>query len=366
MAKEAIKDDAQETPEVENTQATVGDNEAEKSEVKQSVITKRQEALDNVEAQFYGDLLNKDAITHPREHEEFNSRIGFEDEEEEAELADPTPAPVPEKYYRNANGDWVTKIKVNGEEQEMSLEKVLAIAQKHESADRRLQEASQKQKALNEMAHELQLKEARLRQQRQQPLPSNNQDVKSDEAYAKDVQEALERMYDGEISEAADRLNKIMSERGKSQQMIAPTIDEQYLIDRAAEQAFQRTQQVSNQRMFESSIASGKKWMAETYPQFMKDPELYDMVNAKTATIMQENPNLSPDQIIKQAANRIAELTGNKAVTRESEKTKLRTTIKQQSSLAYKVPEKKEPDNTPLGVINEMKSQRMRIRNSPG
>ena len=360
MTQEAIENEV-----VQDVSATVEEQaEAIETEVKQPLLTPREEKLA---------ALNK-------KHDESHTRHfdpDYDPEAEDAEQADevepepvvaateevkPEPAKVESPVRQNEKGEWVMKLKVNGVEVERSLDQITATAQKHESADVRLQQATQRQRELDEYQKVLDNEYQRLTQQ-QNTQPSKQDAGPNAQEAAKKL---MEQIYDGNTDEATQLLVGLL-EQGRQQQ---PTLDTAELTRQATQQAIQEMERRSAERDYNSSLQRGVNWLNETHSDLVSDRDMLKFIDLKTEEIEKANPTLAPEEVIKKAAEEVAKRFGKtKTDPVESIRTQNKATIvpqpKRQANSRHSVPKKPEVDNSPASVVERMKQQRQSVANRP-
>jgi hypothetical protein len=214
---------------------------------------------------------------------------------DDAETAEPAgtaeaaqPADEAPPVYRK-DGKWVTRRKVNGVEEEVDYNHVLASHQKNVAADRRLEEASRREKDLAE-------RERRIAEQEARRAAIDDDD---DEApSARDAQHThkdlsrryTQALYEGEEDEAAEILDQIL---GMGRQAPSQAVD----VETMATQVEQRL----SQKAWEKEVVGAKNRFQSKFSDIAADPELWNMTDRYTAEIMQVEPGLSPYEIMERA-----------------------------------------------------------------
>jgi len=198
------------------------------------------------------------------------------------------------------------KLKVNGQEREMTMEQVIAIAQKSEAADLRLQEASRR-------IQEAELREAQLREFEAKAKNSqpSAQDVGNMKQKAREYHDAL---LDGDDERADELLIQIQNAGRQS-----PTLDESQLVDNIYRTIEQKNAEAKRQ----AELREAQSFFNSEFADIAKDKILYDVADKFTVEIMQENPNLSPKDVVTEAGKRTREWYGMKETnTRTARKQK--------------------------------------------
>lgn len=216
---------------------------------------------------------------------------------EERREAPPAP-PAPREdgdlpVYRNAKGEFVTKLRVNGVDQEVPYERVKATMQKHLAADQRLQYASDLVRKAEERAAAIEERERRLRESAQPP-----RGVVTDEEAEREAKAIIDKLLDGEADEAAKELAKAMR-RGTA---VAPTPDLHEIEEKAAQRALRKIEETEYQK----DLGRGTQRFSETFPEIVNDPDLFTLANQKTIELQREKPYLSPSEILMEAGEYVA------------------------------------------------------------
>lgn len=194
------------------------------------------------------------------------------------------------------------KLKVNGQEREMTMEQVIAIAQKSEAADLRLQEASRRMQEAE--LREAQLREFEAKAAKGQPSAQDvGKKMGSDELKQK-AREYHEALLDGNDDRADELLIEIQNQ---GRQM--PTLDESKLADNIYRTIEQRNAAEKRQ----AELRDAQQFFSTEFADIAKDKILYDVADKFTIEIMQENPNLSPKEVVTEAGKRTRDWYGMKS-----------------------------------------------------
>ena len=126
------------------------------------------------------EVIKEEALTpHQLELE----RIAENVDRNEEEVLEPQ-APVSSAPLREQDGEWYATAKVNGEEVQVPYSDVMAQYQKNSAADKRLQEAAERQRELEAYEEQLNQYRAQLEAQTNQPStdaePSPSTDATTD------------------------------------------------------------------------------------------------------------------------------------------------------------------------------------------
>ncbi len=281
------------------------------------------------------------------EREDLNGRKVEGSDNEEA-VAEDEVSPV----YKNEAGEYVMKLKINGQEVERPITNIIATAQKQESADVRLQQANDRQRQLEEYENLLRAEDARIKAVKELPEPSQQDAQESEE----DVKAFLEQIYDGNTDEAATKLAELLA--GRQQ----PTLNVEELRAQLRQEAVIELEEHMSRREYDSSLSDGVKWLNDNHPDVVSDPMLYQFIDTQTTVISKEDPTLTPRQVIEKATDQVlARVNGSTVSSRENNKSQLKAPVKASSSARYAPPKKKEIDTSPQAVIARQREHRNAI-----
>lgn len=206
----------------------------------------------------------------------------------------PPAAPAPDLPVYLREGKFYTRLKVNGQEQEIEYAKVVATMQKHTAADQRLQHASELLRKAEERERATRESEERLRQRLTQP--STDAGGENDEELRVVAKTVINKLLDGETEQAADDLVKMFKGRRD-----APTPDYAQIEQRATAKALEAIEKSDYQK----DVTRGNQQFAEQYPEIMADPDLFTLADQKTVEIMREKPYLTPSQVLMEAGEAV-------------------------------------------------------------
>lgn len=269
-------------------------------------------------------------------------------------------------YYRKSDGKLYTTMKINGEEREVAADQIKAYLQKDLAGDYKLQQAAERERRLQEVERQIRDREAQL----QQSLSRQNRPpAKGAEEIRQQAEAVLQKVWDGDDKAAADALVEFM-------QSSTSAVDHDQLLTQAEHRvmtALEKREAEKKQREWAQSVEEGNKWLASTRPEVYQDDELFDLVQSKTARMVESQQRgdpdlaaLTPRQIIEKAANDVQDwLDGRKGTPRkgandegrEQRKAALkplpRGMAKQPTRQA-----KQEVDMSPAAVVERMRQSR--------
>ena len=322
-----------------------------KTDEKEQTLSKREQAMQAIVAQREDDLSNNDG--EPAVERDFQQVAKSQKDEPEEEPVKPE-SPV----YQNESGEFVMKMKVNGKEVEKTLEQIKATAQKHESADLRLQQASERERQIQAYEQQIRQQQAEIEAQLNS-VKAEGQLSQQDAGQTDDLKSVIENIYDGETDQAAEKLERLLKGRQE------PTLDPNQLASMAKEQALAEMREEARQRDYKASLDNGMRWLQEKHSDVLEDENLRSIVDSQTAVIMQREPHLTPEQVIRKATEMVLTVSSkrNGASDRESSKSQLQSHPKRQASRRYSPPKEEVIDNSPAAVIAREKARRGQIAN---
>jgi hypothetical protein len=204
--------------------------------------------------------------------------------------------------------DWKTKIKVDGEELEVPFDSLKSSHQKDKASQKRFEAASAKERIL--MAREQQLNQY-VQRLNSQP-PNKDADESVSESGSSDVDGIVEQyhaaLFEDDAVEAA-RLLKTLSNsgRGNATQNVEEVVHRAIVsYDQSKKAEVQRVRQLAYQKSLEDAVKS----FEEKYPDIAESPELRTVADNKTVTLVKDNPDWTPNEVIQAAAEYTREWAG--------------------------------------------------------
>jgi len=333
-----------------------------------AIVAKREEAIENNngESKTYEQALGINPDADELAEAELEANINKPSlDNEELELP----------FYRKDDGTLAMKLKVNGEETERSLDQIVATAQKHESADRKLQDIHNRTLQLDEKERRQEEYEQALLAERQR-LESAQQISQPSEQDAgnTDLDELLssaaEGLFDGDVEKFVQALRPALE--GRQQQ--EPTLNVDQIVEQArtaairdVEQRERNQKQHNSEVAFQNSTREGVEWLETEHPEVGDSLKLRNLVDQETIRLMEEKPNLSPKEIIQEATEVVIKKAGigNDPTlppsSRESNKTQIKPPPLRQGSSTYVPPVKQEIDTSPQAVIARERARRQKV-----
>ena len=325
---------------------------AEKEHIDHTVQRPRDLMMDEIVASREIDVLED--IVGEEAMEEIVEAVTEEPEgEEEIQQEDPS-SPVWLK-----DGNWVTSVKVNGEEVEVPFEGLKTSHQKDAASQQRFEQAAQREKFLVQKEQELRTYAQQLQAHVQKATPpQKDEEPEPDTDYKELVSQYHQALYEDDADKAAELLQTLTTGRTQA----TPNVEE--AVNKALNQAYARQQveQAKQQQMaYEDSVKQAVAWFESEYPDVADVPELRAIADNRTVTIMKESPSMAPNQIIHAAAEYAREWANqnlsNGKSNRAERKKKIVSEPKQARKTA-KIGEDEELEKTPSQVIEEMRKSR--------
>jgi len=265
-------------------------------------------------------------------------------------------------YYRNKAGELVTKMKINGEEREVKADQVKAFIQKDLAGDTKLQQASERERRLQERENllstrEQEMKKALTKQPSEQDAADTLQRAKG----------ALEKLWDGDTDAAAQALADLL-QRGNTTALTPEQLES--MMEKSSLTVLQRESAKKTQEEWNSSVDDGNRFLSEKHPEIYNDQRLFDLVNSETARIVEAQErgdpqfqNLTPKQIIEKAATDVSGWMGKRdkpndgQQSRTDRKAGLKIVPKGMGATQSRKPAQ-ELDMSPKAVIARMRAGR--------
>ena len=220
----------------------------------------------------------------------------FDEVEEES-----SPSPV----WHDGEG-WKTKVKVDGEEVEVSFDSLKSSHQKDKASQKRFEAASAKERVLMAREHQINQYVQNLNSRPPESDASEESEVSSD------VDDIVEKyhsaLFEDNAVEAA-RLLKTLSNSGRGN----ATQNVEEVVHRAITSYDQsKKAEVAQQRQFayQKSLEDAVRSFEEKYPDIAESPELRTVADNKTVTLTKDNPDWTPAEIIEAAAKYTREWAG--------------------------------------------------------
>lgn len=260
---------------------------------------------------------------------------------------------VPEAPVWHDGEQWVTKIKVNGEEVNVPFDSLKSSHQKDRASQEKFQAAAIKERELLYREQQLQEEIKRLNSQ-----PSQ-QDVEQQEEVG-DVDDIVEKyheaLFQDDAAEAAKLLRTLAnSGRSNATQNVEEVVNQAILSHEARKKAErEHIQRAAYQAELEDAVRS----FNDNYPDIAESEELRAIADRKTITLTQENPDWTPSQIINAAAEYTREWAGISSESNGRFNRKQKIVRQPKSVRASSSSPRDDVPMTPSEIVAEMRKAR--------
>ena len=301
-------------------------------------------------------------IVDLREKEEMGEELeATEEEEQEVEEVVAQDAPV-----WSDDGKWFTKIKVDGEEVSVPFDDLKSSHQKDKASQKRFEDAAAYGRQIQAREEQLNAYVGQLKQQqaaRQQPPPPQEaaQEEQDDQDLVKEYHDAL---YQDDAAKAS-QLFKTLTDRGRREpatQNVEEVVNQ--VLGKAMAQR-QAEQERQHRWAYNKSLEDAIHEFQEGYPDIAGVPELRAIADNQTVILMEEHPEWTPSQIIKESAEYTRKWVGdNTKLTRDNTRAvrKQRIVKQPKAASATSVMTDEESFSTnPTDIIQEMKEARGQV-----
>ena len=260
------------------------------------------------------------------------------------------------------DGDaWYTTIKINGEDVEVPFEDLKSSHQKDKASQKRFEEAANYGRRLS--AREAQLN-AYIQQMEAKPPPSKDvaQQEEPKENSSDLIKKYHEALYEDDADKAAELFNSLTGGRSQPATQNVEEVVEKVLNRTMAQQRAQsqREQQYAYQKSLEDAV----KWFDSEYPDVASSPELRSIADNRTIDLTQSNPDWSPKEIMKEAAETTRQWAKEFLSPDKSERVNRKKRIVQHpkaASRSSKIGEDPPAPQSAADIIQEMKQARGQI-----
>ncbi len=304
-------------------------------------------------------------IVDLREKEERGEELEATEEVVEEEAVEDVEEP-PENPIWNEEGKWFTKIKVDGDEVSVPLEDLKSSHQKDKASQKRFEEAAAYGRKIQAREEQLnayvdQLKQNQSAQQQSPPQEEAAKEEINDKDLVKEYHDAL---YQDDAVKAA-QLFKTLTDRGRGE---PATQNVEEVVNRVLGKAMAQRQaeQEREQRWaYNKSLEDAIHEFQEGYPDIAGVPELRAIADNQTVILMEEHPDWTPSQIIKESAEYTRKWVGdNTKLTRDNTRAVRKQKIVKQPKAASAtsiMPDEESFSTNPTDIIQEMKEQRGQV-----
>lgn len=320
-----------------------------------AALTEQAEDLDN-------QLREQDpnATTDDEEPDESGEEPAQEVGEDEEDEPAASEADLPEDGESESplfmeGGQWMTRVKVDGEIKTVPFARLQAAAQKLEAGDKRLEEANRLRQEIEQREQQLLQREQGLQNQppaegaegQGQTEKNPNEEVKS---LIKQYHEAL---LNGDDEDTTNDLLAKLATAGRHQ----PQVDVSQLAEQVERQVESRIQQRQQEAAQKAELTSAFTTFKDEFKDIAGDQELLQMADRLTVTVSQEYPTYTPLQVMREAGKRTRKWLNEK--TGDTPRVNRKRNLKTASGTGARQPGKPaEKPKTRTDELNEIRAAR--------
>jgi len=260
---------------------------------------------------------------------------------------------APETPVWHDGKQWLTKIKVNGEEVQVPFDSLKSSHQKDRASQEKFQSAAVKEREL--LYREQQIQE-QLKQLNSQPSSEDVGQVEETSDVDDIVEKYHEALFQDDAAEAAKLLRTLAnSGRSNATQNVEEVVNQAILSHEAKKKAErQHIERAAYQAELEDAVRS----FNDSYPDIAESEELRAIADRKTITLTQENPDWTPSQIINAAAEYTREWAGT-SIESNSRFNRKQKIVRQPKSVRASAGNSKDSvPLTPSEIVAEMRKAR--------
>ena len=327
-------------------------------------LSAQAEALDNELNELGGgDSDDEDDLPPEETGEEDEDEIPADDPEEDIEeetddTGDTDDEPQSPLFLQN--GEWMTRIKVDGEVKVVPYAKIQAAAQKLDAGDKRLEEANRLMKEVEERERKL-LESGQSKDQL--PAQGAEGDGSTETGPNEEILSLTRQYHDallrGEDEETTAKLLAKLTTAGGRQ----PQVDVNKLVEEAerrvrASLEAEKKEQAETERR--KTLTSAFETFKTEFKDIAEDEALLKVADSFTVKVAAENPTFSPLDVMREAGKRTRHWMKEKAgdTPRVNRKRNMRTAT---GNGTKQTPAPVEPPKKRGDVLNDMRRSRGQV-----
>lgn len=289
---------------------------------------------------------------------------------EEVADAAPDAAQESESPLFMKDGQWMVKMKVDGDVREIPYAKVLANAQKLEAGDLRLQEANRRLREAEEREQRL-LGNEPGQQQNQPPAQGADYQGQTHEGQPDEETKSLIKQYheallNGDDEETTNALLEKLATANRQQ----PAVDVDAIAVRVKASVTESLQEQERQKERarqdddrKAALQAAYKTFTDEFEDIVGDPQLTAMADRLTLTVASEHPTYTPEEVMREAGNRTRKWLRDKTgavetSVRQSRKRQLKTAAGNNARTTTPPSEKPKTRTDRLNEIRAARGQR--------
>ena len=260
---------------------------------------------------------------------------------------------APETPVWHDGKQWLTKIKVNGEEVQVPFDSLKSSHQKDRASQEKFQSAAVKEREL--LYREQQIQE-QLKQLNSQPSSEDVGQVEETSDVDDIVEKYHEALFQDDAAEAAKLLRTLAnSGRSNATQNVEEVVNQAILSHEAKKKA---EREHIERAAYQAELEDAVKSFNDSYPDIAESEELRAIADRKTITLTQENPDWTPSQIINAAAEYTREWAGT-SIESNSRFNRKQKIVRQPKSVRASAGNSKDSvPLTPSEIVAEMRKAR--------
>jgi len=233
-------------------------------------------------------------LPHEAELERIAAMVEEKPVEEELEVVEEEESLAP-AYQKDDK--WYVTAKVDGEVVEVPYDDLLSQYQKNTTADRRLQEAAERQRELAEYEEKLNSYRAQLEAQNRpskdvEKQPSPSSDANTDALY--------EQYHDALFQADEARASQLLKQIRAAEQPREPDIDVNSIIERTKAEMREEEKQ-ARERGYEVRRQQAVELFKDEFSDIADDSSLLAVADRRSAELYQEDPTRDPWDIMQES-----------------------------------------------------------------
>ena len=283
---------------------------------------------------------------------------GLESEDAIEEVkGEPVKAAAPDLPVWHDGEQWVTKIKVNGEELQVPFDSLKTSHQKDRASQKKFEAAAEKEQEL--FVKEQQLRSYAEELQKQQPSKEDAAQ-KSNVEFDSIINQYHDALYQDDSAKATELLKTLTnSGRGTATQSMEEVVSRAL---KSYDESKKAESTAKERASYHKSLEEAIYFFEENYKDIASSPELRAVADNQTVILTQENPEWTPMEIVKTAAEYTKEWAGSINKTSDGRVARKKRIVNQPKSMnrSSSGPEEQKI-LTPSEIIEEMKTARGQV-----
>lgn len=256
------------------------------------------------------------------------------------------------------NGQWMTRVKVDGEIKTVPFARLQAAAQKLEAGDKRLEEANRLRQEIDQREQQLLQREQGLTNQPPAQGADGQGQTEKDqpnEEVTTLIKQYHEALLNGDDENTTNELLAKLATAGRQQ----PQVDVSQLAEQVERQVESRIQKRQQEAAQKAELSDAFTTFKDEFKDIAGDQELLQMADRLTVTVSQEYPTYTPLQVMREAGKRTRKWLSDKTgdTPRVNRKRNLKTAAGTGARQPGKPPEKPQTRSDQLNEIRAARGQ---------